>query len=367
MSRSRRQSPGCVARGELLGSQKKEKRLLIHQALTKDPVDVESLREAALSQGGLLTDEIRRKVWPKLLGVNVYSLPPKPGMRSDQRQVLQQQLTDVILHVLKAHPELHYYQGYHDIAVTLLLVSSERMAVALLERLSTLHLRDFMDPTMDSTKHILNYLMPILQRESPRLHDFMQRAEVGTIFALSWLITWYGHVLSDFHHILRLYDFFLASHPLMAVYFAAAIVLYREEEVLACDCDMPSVHQLLSQIPPDLPYETLVVRAHQLFQRLPHTELAKQAALQHHKSIAIGSFLAFQQAASCQRPDTVLRQQQEHLAPSRAETGPLLPPAEHSPLVKAAVWGITATLGAAALAVTQTALEWAPEFLLQLF
>lgn len=49
------------------------------------------------------------------------------------------------------------------------------------------------------------------------------RAEVGTIFALSWLITWYGHVLSEFRHVLRLYDFFLASHPLMAIYFAAVV------------------------------------------------------------------------------------------------------------------------------------------------
>ncbi|XP_061463155.1 TBC1 domain family member 20-like isoform X2 [Rhineura floridana] len=292
-----------------------------------------------------------------------------PGMHEEHRQILQEQLIDVILHVLKAHPELHYYQGYHDIAVTLLLVSGERMAIALLERLSTLHLRDFMDPTMDSTKHILNYLMPILQRESPRLHDFMQRAEVGTIFALSWLITWYGHVLVNFHHILRLYDFFLASHPLMAVYFAAAIVLYREEEVLSCDCDMPSIHQLLSQIPQDLPYEALVTHAHQLFQCLPHTELAKQAALQLHKSLSIGCFSEFQQGTSCQRPDAVLRQQQQqHMTSSRAgEADRLLAPGEHSPLVKAAVWGITATLGAAALAVTQTALEWAPEFLLQLF
>ncbi|TFJ99077.1 ubiquilin-2-like [Platysternon megacephalum] len=237
-------------REELLGSKRKQKLLLIHQALTSDPVAVETLRGAAVSEGGLLTDEIRRKVWPKLLSVNVYNLPPKPGravrqnhkdytqvqldvsrstrrfpqgMRAEQRQVLQEQLIDLILNILRAHPELHYYQGYHDIAVTLLLVAGERLGSALLEKLSTHHLRDFMDPTMDSTKHILNYLMPILQRESLRLHDFMLRAEVGTIFALSWLITWYGHVLTSFPHILRLYDFFLASHPLMPVYFAAVV------------------------------------------------------------------------------------------------------------------------------------------------
>ncbi|XP_072855744.2 TBC1 domain family member 20 isoform X1 [Pogona vitticeps] len=407
LPRGRRRLPseeggeGGRAAAELPGSQKQQKQLLIHRALTRDPVDVESLREAAFSQGGLLTDEIRRKVWPKLLSVNVYSLPPKPGrevrqnhkdynqvvldvrrsvrrfppgMPEEQRRVLQEQLIDVILQVLREHPELHYYQGYHDIAVTLLLVAGERMAVALLEKLSLLHLRDFMDPTMDSTKHILNYLMPVLQRESPRLHDFMRRSEVGTIFALSWLITWYSHVLADMHHILRLYDFFLASHPLMAVYFAAAIVLYREEEILACECDMASVHQLLSRLPQDLPYEALVVQAQRLFRCLPHTALAREAALQRHKSISISSFSEFQQATLCQRPDAILRQQQQQqqlqrsLASRVLEAGDeILLPAERSRLVKAAVWGITASLGAAALAVTQTALEWGPEFLLQLF
>lgn len=50
----------------------------IHQALNSDPVDIETLRRAAVSEGGLLTDDIRRKVWPKLLSINVYNLPAKP-------------------------------------------------------------------------------------------------------------------------------------------------------------------------------------------------------------------------------------------------------------------------------------------------
>lgn len=53
--------------------------------------------------------------------------------------------------------------------------------------------------------------------------ECVSRAEVGTIFALSWLITWFGHVLSDFRHVVRLYDFFLACHPLMPIYFAAVV------------------------------------------------------------------------------------------------------------------------------------------------
>jgi hypothetical protein len=43
------------------------------------------------------------------------------------------------------------------------------------------------------------------------------------MFCLSWLITWYGHVLSDFKHIVRLYDFFMACHPLMPIYLAAQV------------------------------------------------------------------------------------------------------------------------------------------------
>ena len=49
---------------------------------------------------------------------------------------------------------------------------------------------------------------------------------MGQVFALSWLITWYGHVLKDFTTIVRLYDYFLATHPLMPVYFGAAVSLF---------------------------------------------------------------------------------------------------------------------------------------------
>ena len=59
------------------------------------------------------------------------------------------------------------------------------------------------------------------------------RAELGTIFALPWLITWFGHVLPQYSDVVRLYDFFLAGPPLMPVYLATAIVLYREQEILS--------------------------------------------------------------------------------------------------------------------------------------
>ncbi|KAJ7991747.1 hypothetical protein DPEC_G00287090 [Dallia pectoralis] len=381
------------AQRKVLESWKKLKLVEIHQSLNSDPVDVDNLRRAAISEGGLLTDEIRRKVWPKLLNVNVYDLPGKPtkdvrenhkdynqvlldvrrsmkrfpkGMRADTRQVLQEKMIDIILVVLQKNPALNYYQGYHDIVVTFLLVVGERLSIAMLETLSNYHLRDFMDPTMDSTKHILNYLIPILEDADPELHDFMLRSDVGTIFALSWLITWFGHVLSEFRQILRLYDFFLASHPVMPIYFAAVIVLYREKEVKRTECDMAMVHHLLSKIPQDLPYEELISQAQNLFTQSPPSLLARRAALYSRKSVTMNCFQDFQMTTRHQRPDSVLRRQ---LLRGRERGDPDRLPANQATnqLVKMAVWGISATLGAAVLAVAQTAMDWAPEFFVQLF
>ncbi|XP_056304199.1 TBC1 domain family member 20 [Danio aesculapii] len=368
-------------------SRRRKKMSEITQALSCRPVDVAALRRMAISEGGLMTDEIRRLVWPKLLNVSEENIPEEldpvdrennkdfnqvlldvqrslrrfpPGMPDEQREGLQEELTDIILRVLVKNPQLHYYQGYHDIVVTFLLVLGERLATALVEKLSTHHLRDFMDPTMDNTKHILNYLMPIIERVNPEVFDFMQQAEVGTIFALSWLITWFGHVLSDFRHVVRLYDFFLACHPLMPIYFAAVIVLHREEEVLDCECDMAMMHHLLSRIPEDLPYETLISRAGDLFVQFPPSELARERSQQ----TAVSTFKDFELASTQQRPDVVLRQrrkeqQQRTLEAQRGTVVVVQPTARR--FMRLAVMGLTVALGAAALAVVNSALEWAPK------
>ncbi|KAG8567288.1 hypothetical protein GDO81_013565 [Engystomops pustulosus] len=379
------------------GSEFRRRRKLcdIQRALAKDPPDVATLRRMAISEGGLLTDEIRCLVWPRLLNVSTEELPPPPGpelrvnnkdyeqvlldvrrslrrfppgMPLKEREDLQEQLIDIILQVLARNPQLHYYQGYHDIVVTFLLVVGGPLATLLVDKLSTHHLRDFMDPSMDNTKHILNYLMPIIELVNPGLHDFMVRAEVGTIFALSWLITWFGHVLSDFRHVVRLYDFFLACHPLMPIYFAAVIVLHRESEVMECECDMASVHHLLSQIPQDLPYETLISKAGDLFVQFPPSELSREAALQHQaERTAVSTFKDFELASTQQRPDMVLRRRfRDSVRPENRNKAVLTKPRTNR-LVKLAVMGLTVALGAAALAVVKSALEWAPKFELQIF
>ena len=79
---------------------------------------------------------------------------------------------------------------------------------------------------------LLQLIYPIIRNTSPSLHSHLVSSELGTVFALPWLITWFGHVLPNYCDVVRLYDFFLAGPPLMPIYLAAAIVLHREQEIL---------------------------------------------------------------------------------------------------------------------------------------
>uniref|UniRef100_A0A8C5I1K6 TBC1 domain family member 20-like n=1 Tax=Gouania willdenowi TaxID=441366 RepID=A0A8C5I1K6_GOUWI len=361
----------------------------ISQALSASPVDVAALRRMAISEGGLLTDEIRCQVWPRLLNVPPDNLKKEPemverennkdynqvlldvqrslrrfppGMPDEQREGLQEELINIILRVLKHNPQLHYYQGYHDIVVTFLLVLGERLATALMEKLSTHHLRYLLTHTFSS--QLFSRLLDFLRICALNKSVVFLFSEVGTVFALSWLITWFGHVLSDFRHVVRLYDFFLACHPLMPIYFAAVIVLYREEEVLDCECDMAMVHHLLSQIPQDLPYEMLISQAGDLFVQFPPSELAREVS--SHESTAASTFKDFDLASTQQRPDSVLRrrrrQKQAALEKQMANSVvSVTQPSAARRFVRLAVMGLTVALGAAALAVVNTALEWAPK------
>ena len=190
-----------------------------------------------------------------------------PGIEEADRPVLQDQLTRLIVRVLVAHPGLHYYQVHINITCPASILLSRAITTwpspscswwgrpsatrswrssppptsASSWRppwrtpwgcCSSCKLRPCLAAFRDRTSQ-LSGRYPIIRRRSPELHGHLVRAELGTIFALPWLITWFGHVLPQYSDVVRLYDFFLAGPPLMPVYLATAIVLYREQEILS--------------------------------------------------------------------------------------------------------------------------------------
>nr|CAD7199421.1 unnamed protein product [Timema douglasi] len=291
-----------------------KKILEIELILSKKPLDVTKLKQLAASEGGLINDDIRRKVWPKLLGLDTKkAVPPPseeellahpeyhqvvldvnrslkrfpPGIPYDQRVALQDQLTRLILRVIIKYPHLRYYQGYHDVAVTFLLVVGESDAFQIMEVLSTEHLKDCMEPTMDKTSRLLNFIYPLIKRLHPTLYEYMERSGVGTMFCLPWFLTWYGHSLNQYHDVVRLYDFFLVSPPLMPLYLAATIVVHRQDEIFCADCDMAGIHSLLSQIPDDLPFESLLKQATKLYDDYPPNSIEAEVTDRINKELQL--------------------------------------------------------------------------------
>ena len=267
--------------------------------------DIKGLKLLATRGNGFMTDQLRQKIWPKLLKVSVIETSPRPDTQTieshpfynqvildvnrslkrfppcigeSQRISMQDSLIRLIMRVLIKNPELHYFQGYHDICVTFLMILGEEMAFYCVNQLSKSHFRVFMEKTMEKTSDLMDIISILVKHENRALSDHLEQAEVGTIFALSWVITWFSHVLPTYEDLARLFDFFIVSHSLMPLYLTAALVLYKHREILNTDCDMPSIHHLLTRVPEteELPIESLIETALDLFDKYPPNDMIKQ-------------------------------------------------------------------------------------------
>lgn len=276
--------------------EEKQKRKAIEAALNDPDSTLETWRRFATTEYGLINDDLRRQVWPLLVSIDPLTVERAPtldelrhhpeynqvildvnrslkrfppGIPYEQRIALQDQLTILILRVIFKYPHLKYYQGYHDVAVTFLLVVGDEIAFHVMEILSTNHLVECMQETMEPTQRRLMYLYPLVQQERPALCEYLERSTVGTLFALPWFLTWFGHSLNSYRDVVRLYDYFLASEHLLPIYVTAAIVLFREDDIFREDCDMASMHCVLSRLPDNLPFEYIMRQADELYAKYP--------------------------------------------------------------------------------------------------
>lgn len=116
---------------------------------------------------------------------------------------------------------------------------------------------------------------------------------VGTMFALPWYLTWFGHSLNQYRDVVRLYDYFLASPPLMPLYVAVSLVIERRQKVFEAGCDMASIHCLLSQIPDDLDFEEILQRATSLYKNHPPNKLERDVKKRVQKEYVFFGFRYF--------------------------------------------------------------------------
>lgn len=185
---------------------------------------------------------------------------------------LKEELSDIIVETIRRHPALHYFQGYHDIVQVFLLVLGPQDAPAAVARLSLLRIRDFMLSTLDPAMAHLTLLLPILRTSDPQLYAHLPKNRAS--FALADTITMFAHHIQEYKDIARLFDFFLARHTVMPIYFFAGVVLSRREEMLEIDKeDEDIMHAMLGKLPQPFDIEFHIARSVELYERLPPEKL----------------------------------------------------------------------------------------------
>ncbi|XMA16308.1 hypothetical protein WAI453_009099 [Rhynchosporium graminicola] len=267
--------------------------------------DLDALRLLAVSEGGLVSDEVRRRAWPILLGcehLDAVKQELKTGagdwksfpQHRDEDQVRldvdrsfiyyprdqtprdlelrKADLSDLITEVLRRQPYLSYFQGYHDICQVFLLVLEPHTRAQAVARLSALRIRDFMLPTFAQALKQLHLIPAIINTVNPQLRDHLSLTQ--PFFALSGTLTMYAHDIQEYGDISRLFDVLLAREAVFSVYMFAQIVLQRSDELFETPADEPEMlHSILSKLPKPLDIEALVVSTIQLFEDHPPENL----------------------------------------------------------------------------------------------
>jgi len=274
---------------------------LVNTVLESNPVDLETLREQAFSVGGYQLNQLRERVWPKLLQIRQADgerfrerRTAHPGEEQVQRDIgrslwhwqrvrrwgrarlnaKRERLSDIINTVISTNPGLYYYQGYHDlIGVLVMILSNEETAFSAAVKISTTFHRESMREDFQQVTLQLSLLHPLLHHFDRELHCLFTEVQMEPYYAISWILTWFAHDLADIDLVARLFDVFLSADPLFSLYMSAAVVIYRREEILATEADFGFLHNTLVKLPVNIDFEAIIKRARIMIELLPPTKL----------------------------------------------------------------------------------------------
>lgn len=237
---------------------------LANECLAKN--NLTQLRKLAAVRG-LVNHGLRKRVWPRILGTrtsevvgngtkykNQSQLSHKDdsvvradmdrslwkytvGWSVDAREKERQALSRIVNATIEGNKDdVYYYQGLHDVASVLLFVCGEGAAHGILRHLTRCHLRDCTRVTIQPALTSLKLLYKIIAKADEELYSFLMSLNEPSLetpyFALSWYMTWFSHDIDSLDQCARLFDLFIASHPLLPLYVAAAVVMNARDEIM---------------------------------------------------------------------------------------------------------------------------------------
>ncbi|KAG7094925.1 hypothetical protein E1B28_005731 [Marasmius oreades] len=235
-------------------------------------------RKKSLLPGGF--GEERKWIWPKLLFVEntlkseptesslevqehkderqiqldtdrSFVLYPDPVDVNKDRQLLQEELRELLVSLFRRRPRLHYFQGFHDVVTVLFLTLPEEVQVECVEKLSLHRLRDSMGPSLEPVLGLLRFMNALLRVIDPEYAATLEQSTPLPYFALSNLLTLFSHDMPTLPLIQHVFDYLLCRPPIMVVYLVTAITLSRKAEVkrLQEEGDDGMMHSLLANLP----------------------------------------------------------------------------------------------------------------------
>ncbi|ANQ07775.1 Uncharacterized protein PCOAH_00021730 [Plasmodium coatneyi] len=77
-------------------------------------------------------------------------------------------------------------------------------------------------------------------------------------FCLSWVVTYYSHVFTEFEKLARIFDTLLSNDGIFIIYFTSSIILHKKEELL----------QIANKKKKDLLYNNMYTETHYIFQNM---------------------------------------------------------------------------------------------------
>ncbi|KAK5581703.1 hypothetical protein RB653_001740 [Dictyostelium firmibasis] len=270
---------------------------VIKDCLNETPIDIEGLKRCAIEEFGFVNKVLRKRIWPILLNIdtnNITNHLQKIINHKDTDQVSKDversmwrftkgnsqlrnrkkpELTRIVNGVLSIHPQLYYFQGYHEIASVLLLITDERLAFAMLERLSIYHFNDCMLPNFAEVLKVLNLIFPLISMVDQQVYNFLIKSQVQPMFAISWILTWFSHNLDELDIAARVYDYLLSAHPMASIYLSVGVIINLRETLLGLECSFDSIHAFFTSNLPELDFNNIIKQTSSLLEKIPPSKL----------------------------------------------------------------------------------------------
>ncbi|GJJ15099.1 hypothetical protein Clacol_009374 [Clathrus columnatus] len=183
-----------------------------------------------------------------------FILYPVVSSSVKHRKLLQVDLHDIILGVLRKRPKLRYFQGYHDIITVLFLTLPPEYVLPCAEKISLHRLRDAMGNGLEPLVGQLRILKRLVKIADPAYGEVLAKNGNLPYYALSNLLTLFSHDMPTLPLIQHVFDWLLCREPAASIWLETVIIISKKDEILKLaqegDDAMGLIHAALTTLPP---------------------------------------------------------------------------------------------------------------------